>query len=234
MIKKLSEQTLPLEKENAVLIDFDSPSDILMVTFGGMAKGVHIPVFEFFDLLSKYNLKKCFIRDFAKSMYQRGLKDISHNVETTAAFLQEIIDQQQPKKVVFIGTSAGGTASILFGKLLNVTQVIAIAPITFCDSENRARYDEDRHEEEIGDINRDESLDKQYFDLQNVMQRQPDDTVIDIYYCINHALDKIHAERMGHYDNVNLFAYEQGGHGIIRHLYLDGTLERIIKQAATL
>ena len=234
MIKQLTEQAVALEKENSVLIDFDVESDILMVTFGGMALGVHIPVFEFFDLLSNYSLKKCFIRDFAQAMYQRGLKGISHDVDTTATFLDEMIKQQQPKKVVFLGTSAGGTAAILFGKLLNITQAIAIAPITFFNLENRIKYEEGRREEKIGPLIEDATLNKVYFDLQNVMEANPNDTKIDIYYCFNHRLDTIHAERLGQYDGVTLFPRAEGGHGIIRHMYNDGTLEEVIKRATTL
>jgi hypothetical protein len=47
--------------KNSLLSDYSVDSNILIVTFGGIAQGIGIPVFEFFNLFKDHNLKKILI-----------------------------------------------------------------------------------------------------------------------------------------------------------------------------
>jgi hypothetical protein len=60
--------------------------------------------------------------------YLGGLNGIGKNMTHTIAFLRKQIANYD--KVLSVGTSAGGYASLLFGSLLKVNEVIAINPQT--------------------------------------------------------------------------------------------------------
>lgn len=60
--------------------------------------------------------------------YLGGLNGIGKNMTHTIAFLRKQFVNYD--KVLFVGTSAGGYASLLFGSLLKVNEVIAINPQT--------------------------------------------------------------------------------------------------------
>jgi len=106
-------------------------TDTLIIAFGGCALSFGgIPPFEFVRSFKQwfpnYNMK--FYIDKDQSWYHKGIKGITTNIHETVLYLQEIIKPY--KRVIFIGTSAGGYASILFGSLLKISIVIAFIPQT--------------------------------------------------------------------------------------------------------
>jgi predicted esterase YcpF (UPF0227 family) len=107
----------------------NNDKEILIVTFGGSNSSTFgmLP-FEFRNCLTKWfpSIDKKFYRDLHQCWYQRGIEGISTNIEDTKVYLEKVIDGY--KKVIFMGTSAGGYAAILFGSLLNVSHVIAFSP----------------------------------------------------------------------------------------------------------
>jgi hypothetical protein len=111
----------------------DAQTDSLVVTFGGMGgKFGGILPFEFSSFMKKSDVLKqvdqMFFVDKAQRHYLRGIGQISTDVAGTAAYLSSKI--RGYKNVVFVGTSAGGYAAILFGSLLRVASVLAFVPQT--------------------------------------------------------------------------------------------------------
>ena len=105
--------------------------DVLIITFAGLALSAFgIQPFEFMKCLTKWfpTISKKFYIDLNKCWYHKGIKGISTNIDDTKKYLEEIIKDY--KKVIFIGSSAGGYAAILFGSLLNISSVIAFMPQT--------------------------------------------------------------------------------------------------------
>jgi esterase/lipase len=78
----------------------------------------------------KKNFAECdkyFYIDTKINRYHLWLEGLTTNIDDTVEYLKKIISSY--KYVNFIGVSAGGYVAILFGSLLNVTNVIAfIAP----------------------------------------------------------------------------------------------------------
>jgi hypothetical protein len=109
-------------------------SEYLIVCFGGMAlKMGGIPPFEFLNYLSKTyknNIDLVFYVDINQCWYHKGIGGITNNIDETVIYLNTIINQKKYKKVIFMGVSAGGYASILFGSLCNIDNVIAYVPRT--------------------------------------------------------------------------------------------------------
>jgi hypothetical protein len=103
----------------------------LIVCFGAFAlKMGDIPSYDFLNFITTHfpQVDKIFYRDLKQMCYHHGIEKLSDSVETTVAYLKEKIANY--KKVIFTGTSAGAYAAMLYGSLLNVTDVIAFNPIT--------------------------------------------------------------------------------------------------------
>ena len=106
----------------------------LIVCFGGFSIkiGGIIP-FEFLHYLSKEysnNEDLLFYIDKKQSLYHEGIDSISNSIEETVVYLTNKIENGGYEKVIFMGTSAGGYAAILFGSLCKVTNVVAFIPPT--------------------------------------------------------------------------------------------------------
>ena len=108
----------------------------LICCFGGIGlKMGGILPFEFLNYLSLIYKDKCdllFYIDKHQCLYHKGIDGITSNIEETINYLNNKINNQINKyeKVIFMGTSAGGYASILFGSLCNVNTVISFIPQT--------------------------------------------------------------------------------------------------------
>lgn len=117
----------------------------LIICFGGMAlKFGGILPFEFFNYLSsKYgdNCDLIFYIDKHQCWYHKGINGITDNIDETILYLNNIIKYGNYEKVIFMGTSAGGYASILFGSLCdNVTNVISFIPQTILNNPIYLKY----------------------------------------------------------------------------------------------
>lgn len=98
----------------------------------GLKMGGILP-FEFLNYLSKTfkkNTDLYFYIDKKQCWYHKGFDGITENIEDTVLYLNNIIKKSNYKKILFIGVSAGGYASILLGSLCNVSNVIAFIPTT--------------------------------------------------------------------------------------------------------
>lgn len=162
---------------------------ILIISFGGQQKSIGgLLPFEFKNFIDKnfneYNVH--FYIDKKKSWYHKGIDGITKNIDETIVYLKNIIKNYE--KVIFIGSSAGGYASILFGSLLEVNTVLAFLPQTILNINNK-------------------ELDHKYINLRNVIQRKTKymiygnssiDPKIDPLHSINHC------NNIAIYDNVNV------------------------------
>jgi len=117
----------------------------LICCFGGMAKkmGGILP-FEFLNYLTPIYEEKCdliFYIDNHCCCYHRGVHGISTNIENTVQYIDEKIIKGGYEKVIFMGVSAGGYASILFGSLCkNITHVISFIPKVILSAPHDIKY----------------------------------------------------------------------------------------------
>ena len=122
-------------------------SENLIICFGGLKlqMGGILP-FEFLNYLSKTykeNVDLYFYIDKNQCWYHKGIDGITENVNETVSYLNSIIKKSNYKKVLFMGTSAGGYASILFGSLCNnVTNVISFIPRTKLNNAIDKKYED--------------------------------------------------------------------------------------------
>lgn len=117
-------------------IYIDNNSDTLIICFGGFSlKMGGIPPYDFLNFITNNfkNVDKIFYRDIKQNCYHSGINNISTDIETTVTYLQQKI--QKYKRVIFTGTSAGAYASLLYGSLLNIQEVIVFKPVTILQQE---------------------------------------------------------------------------------------------------
>jgi hypothetical protein len=116
-------------------------NDVLIVCFGGYWHqfGGILP-FEFCRYLSSIYTNQCdllFYVDYHQCSYQKGIKGITNSVNETVTYLNNKINKANYNKVIFMGTSAGGYAAILFGSLCeNIHNVVSFIPQTIVYSQN--------------------------------------------------------------------------------------------------
>ena len=223
----LSESNLQ-NTEYAVLLDLFETSNLLLISFGGIANRLPIPVFEFMKSLDQFKTNKIFIRDFSQCWYTNGIRGVSNNPQDTIEYLKSLKEKYGRNKCVFIGNSAGGYAALLYGQLLGDVEVHAFSPQTFVDSLHRWIYWDKRWKTEIKNINREH---KSVFDLKQVFKNHPGKNVNHhIYWDENHRLDNIHAQRLKG-SQVKHYKFSEGGHSVIKQLRDSGQLEGLIGQA---
>jgi hypothetical protein len=117
--------------ESELVVNENKSRDTAIVCFGGFARkiGGTVP-YDFLGFLTNNfkNADKYFYRDIKQMCYHHGIDKLSTDIDTTAFYLSKIVKKY--KRVIFTGNSAGSYAAILFGSLLNVTDVIVFRPIT--------------------------------------------------------------------------------------------------------
>jgi hypothetical protein len=103
----------------------------IIVSFSGSGMiPLQIPRKEFVKTLDRLfpNYKKLFLVDKDGTFYHHGVYGISKDIESTVEYLQDQI--RNFDEAIFLGSSAGGYASILFGSMLKIAKVIAFIPQT--------------------------------------------------------------------------------------------------------
>ena len=113
----------------------------LIVSFGGHALqfGGILP-FEFLNYLSS-TYATCdllFFLDKKQCWYHEGIEDLTTSIEETVVYLNQLV--QKYEKVLFMGTSAGGYAALLFGSLCQVPGVLCFIPQTILKNPKNADY----------------------------------------------------------------------------------------------
>lgn len=120
-------------------------NDTVICCFGGMAhKMGGILPFEFLNFLSKTYENKydlIFYIDTNQCCYHKGIQGITNNIDETILYLNNKFIERKYKKIIFMGVSAGGYASILFGSLCNnVDHVISFIPKTILNDPIDKKY----------------------------------------------------------------------------------------------
>jgi hypothetical protein len=183
-------------------------SSTIVVSFAGHGlKFGGNPRPEFRNFLSKNfpGVDVLLLVDYNCRCYHQGLKGLTSNVDETANYIQNIIIGY--KKVIFVGVSAGGYASILFGSLLKVNDVIAITPQT----KLKAVF-----------------FDDTYRDLTNLINSTTNyiliaDTSVEHPEHMHHIS---HCERIEHYANVVVLRKNKVYVGLMRD---DGSLLEVFQ-----
>ena len=213
---------------DSVSIDLSEGSKNLYIFFGGMAAGIVVPPFEFFNASQTLHENRIFIRDFRQCWYHTGLKGISTDLHSTAEFIANVIKRLSPEKVTFVGNSMGGFAAILFAHLIGKGRVVAFAPQTFVSRRLRKLHQDRRWKKQIRRLYFQTILRPKAFDLRHVVSSSPSRVPVSIFFSSNNVLDSLHASHVSDLDNVSLQPVTGGGHEVVKLLRDRGDLPAIL------
>jgi hypothetical protein len=203
-------------KHLVVSFTSNSPEDKRWFHFKGTLNTLRKQHDDAFDVL--------FVRDHDR-WYLERLPGVSDDIDGTARFLQEQTNGYS--RVAFVGCSAGGFASLLYGSLLNVHTTVALNPQTdlvYCESWYKMKTGN-------------ECLPSRYVDLLPVMSANSTTTHY-VYYTlekyVNGLRDRLlhgphHYDHIKHLDTVKLIP-ESLAHEKLHSREFGGVVNRYVER----
>jgi hypothetical protein len=218
--------------EAGIALDLAPDSDVLLIAFSGLLGRLGpVPLFEFFNVVSSFGVKKAFLRDLTQSWYHRGVVGIGPDVPAVADHLRNLISSSGASRVVLTGNSAGAFGALLFGQLLGADEVHAFSPQTFIDPAMRTENDDHRWQPYVDRLVAAGGMDPRYADLLPILTEGGVETRFHIYYAAPNRLENLHTLRLSKVPGVVPHAIGQGGHKLIKFLRDTGELTRILESA---
>lgn len=209
-----------------LVCDLRSKSPVMVVAFAAHpGPRLAQPPYAFLKSLLHQELKAIWVRDHALAWYHRGVRGVGDGVDAVAARLREL--SAVADTTVMIGSSAGAYAALLFGALLGC-ESHAFSPQTFVEPARLRAADDYRFARQMDAI--EGHVDPRYADLLPVLARS--DAPAHVYFGIENDLDTLHAERIGHLDQVELHRFEFEDHNVAHQLRDDGYLGELLDRVA--
>ena len=210
--------------------DFSSASDCLLIAFGGLAGGLHIPPFEFFNATRDFACKKLFVRDLQQCWYHRGTTPFQNNISSLRDELETLILESTATRIVAVGTSSGGYAALLFGLLLGMDEAHALSPKTYINPLVRVLTRDRVSKKQALKLLFTPGAEKKYFDLAKVLQSEKVATQLHLHYAKGFPPALKHSERLGHDPRVTLNAYDFDRHLLGKYLRDQGLLSPLLER----
>ena len=202
-------------KNYPVEIERSLQSSKLYIFFGGISAGIAMPPFEFYNSSRILGENKIFVRDFSQCWYHDGLPGISTDIESTVEYLKAQIKCINPDDIFFVGNSMGGYAAMLFATLIGKGEVIAFAPQTFISPSLRIKHRDSRWKGQVWSTYLRSLFKKKVWDIKNLLSTVRYSPRISIFVSRNARLDYIHAMHVENMQNIQIYEFEDGGHGIV-------------------
>jgi pimeloyl-ACP methyl ester carboxylesterase len=222
-----------MENPNEPLsLDMGGDPTTLLVAFGGMAGQIGMPPFEFFKATGDIPVKRLFVRDLHQAWYHRGIPGHGDTLEASAAALRALIERHDVDRLVVAGNSAGGYASLAFGRLLEADTALCFAPQTVLDPAVLAEWDDHRWDGQLDDLVREGAIDQRWSDLRTALsQGDGGRTHFEVYFDETLEVDRLHADRIGDVPGVRLHRMSAGAHSVAQAMREAGELERVLRAA---
>jgi pimeloyl-ACP methyl ester carboxylesterase len=218
--------------EAGLALDLAPDSDVILIVFSGLLGRLGpVPVFEFFNSVSSFGVKKAFLRDLTQSWYHRGVVGIGPDIPAVTDYLAGLISETGARRTVLAGNSAGAFAALLFGHLLDVDEVHAFSPQTFIDPEMRAEHNDHRWQAYVDRLVASGGIDSRFSDLVPILSRDGVKTTFHFYYRAENELENLHARRLAEIPGVVPHPVAAQGNKLIKWLRDTGDLNDILERA---
>ena len=214
--------------------DFNDRCDSLILAFGGINGGLHMPPFEFFNTLKGIPSKKIFVRDLRQCWYHQGIPGYGNTISQLQLQLFELIKDSEAKRVIALGASSGGYAALLFGLLLQLDEVHAFSPKTNINPVIRFLNRDLRYRRRGLALLCSPRAQRKFFDIAPLLRQQSQPIDIHLHFGDQHRSDTHHAQRIAHDSRVHLHPYAYDKHLVAAHLRDQGLLKPIIQKALKL
>lgn len=210
-------------------------SSVLFTSFSGI-EFIRLPSFRWGPSFSLYPVNSLLVRDVRQLYYQAGVPGGGETAASLGDFLRQYVVERAYRAVLSIGHSSGGYAAILFGTIMGADVVHAFSPHTRLPARSltqtwRTLFERRSREAKTQfRIRYDRRLDRQHYDLRDILTQNPNHPTIHIYYGTRHPRDSFNAERLADLPNVILHPYDTADHHVVRMLADDGTLVGILDE----
>lgn len=167
--------------------------------------------------VAPYDTEVIFIRDPRRGWYNLPIDGLSQDADELCEQIARRVRNYPRDRITMSGSSMGGYAALLFGTMLGVGRIVAIAPqiilrpeLVHCPK-SPAKYD----------------------DLTPLIAGKPKATQIDIWYGAESYLDLFNILRIEQTPTVRLHAVSGAMHNILATLKRRGQMEAYFKHIAT-
>lgn len=138
------------------------------------------------------------------------------------------IEQIETERIFFVGNSMGGYAAILFSALTGQGEVIIFSPQTFISPILRQKYKDGRWCKQIRATYEKSLFKRKIWDLKRLLSGLKNTSRISIFVSGDHRLDDIHATHIKDITGIQVYAFDGGGHEIVKLLRDRGELPAIM------
>lgn len=206
------------------------PGRALMISFAGARLGMGVSRLAFRRCIEGLPLNVLVTPDVSPWWWADGgiIAGASDGMpsEQARALLRE---RWEFERLICQGTSLGATVALMAGSLFGADEVLAFAPLSFYGRWRRMFY-RDRRWPAAATLRRSPALRRVRCDIRRAL-RKPGYRAATVIADRTDRLDAKHALRLADRPHTRVHWEHEGGHGVLRAMYLRGTLRGIIAEA---
>ena len=214
------------------IVELGQDPNVLVVAFTGFTGRLSMSTFDFMRSAELLNYNRILLCDTSRTCYLNGIPPVAANIDALLALLRQNIERLASKFTIFIGSSGGSHAAILFGYLLGADFVHAFSPHTNIDPTHFRAVEGPEAEifrealERIGAV---AAPARAYFDLRNVLHESNGKTKFNLHVCAQSAVDMARAVRLEGLPDVTLHRHACDHHRVAVWLAKERRLLSILK-----
>jgi hypothetical protein len=213
---------------SGVRVEEHPESECTVVAFAGLGGKMNgIPQYEFFRALGDLPARRVMVRDPQRRFYHSPIRGLGWTIPAAARTIAELT---AGKPLLFVGSSAGGYAALLFGALVDADAVIAFGPTSTVDVDQRLALGDRRNLPAIESVNVGGRVQSEYFDLVPVLSRRRPHSSMDVFVSRSNGIDKGHAARLSATGAVRIRHCEGSRHAVAQVLRAEGRLASVLRE----
>lgn len=204
-------------------------STTLVIAFTGFNHRLSISIDDFFEASGLSEASRIVISDRTRRLCLGGIQPDFNSFQALWLYLENLIREISPQKLILTGNSGGAYSAILFGHLLKAQQVICFAPYSYLDRNIVRKLNDPASESMDRVLSRLEALPKdihQYFDLANVLSIWNGTTDYFIHVSKYHKWDYKRALYLKRAPHVKIIAHPYDKHSLVCALSREGKLRQ--------
>ncbi len=209
----------PSPGNSQLVIERGPDPSVLVVAFTGFARKLSVPTFDFLRSTELLNYNRILLCDHSRTCYMNGIPPVAEGVGAFVSLLRQHIDQLAPRCTMFIGSSGGSHAAILFGHLLGADYVHAFSPYTNIDPAYCRASEVPEDVVAFGDalarLDRVPAPAHTYYDLREVLRESNGRTAYHLHACARSAPDMARMLRLDGLPGVTIHRHDCDHHRVV-------------------
>lgn len=214
------------------IVELGQDPTVLVVAFTGFTGKLSMSPFDFMRSAELLNYNRILLCDTSKTCYLNGIPPVATDIDALLALLRRNIERLAPKFTIFVGSSGGSHAAILFGYLLGADFVHAFSPHTNIDPVHFQTAEGPNAEVYRGTIDKMSAVPataRAYYDLRNVLRQPNGKTRYNLHVCAQSAPDMARAVRLEGLPGVTIHRHACDHHRVAVWLAKERRLLSMLK-----